>query len=76
MLKALLIVCGVALLAACAGNPAQVSAADERMCAGYGFRPGTDAYANCRLQMQIQRSDQQEVRRRDILNSIPDAPIR
>ena len=75
MMKALLIVCAVAL-SACAGDPGRVAAADERTCAGYGFRPGTDAYANCRMRLQIQRGDQQEARRRDILNSIPDAPIR
>jgi GTP cyclohydrolase III len=64
------------LLSACAADPARLAAADDQACAGYGFTPGTDAYANCRMRLQMQRGDHQEARRRDILNSIPEAPIR
>ena len=70
------ILLGLLALPACAANPARLAAADEQTCAGYGFRPGTDAYANCRMQLHMQRGDQQEARRRDILNSIPNSPIR
>lgn len=30
---------------------------DDQHCTGYGFKPGTDAFANCKLQMQISRQN-------------------
>jgi hypothetical protein len=36
----------LALLAACASD-ADFRRADEASCAGYGFTPGTDAFASC-----------------------------
>jgi hypothetical protein len=43
-------------------DPAQVRAqqhaADEQQCAGYGFQPGTDAYANCMMKQSDRREDQ------------------
>ena len=43
-----------ALLAGCA-SPAEVAAADRQTCAGYGFAPGTDAFANCMMQADARR---------------------
>lgn len=34
------------LLAACA-NPEELARQDRETCVGYGFTPGTDAFANC-----------------------------
>ena len=28
---------------------------DDRICKGYGFEAGTDGYANCRMQMNMER---------------------
>jgi len=32
-------------------SPAEVAAQDQDTCANYGFKPGTDAFAQCRLQL-------------------------
>ncbi|WP_408004500.1 hypothetical protein [Pseudorhizobium endolithicum] len=43
-------------LAACQTmSPEERRAADERACAGYGFRPGTDAMAKCLLDLELDR---------------------
>ena len=43
-------------LAACQTmTPEERRAADERTCAGYGFRPGTDAMAQCLLDLELDR---------------------
>nr|CAD6613259.1 hypothetical protein RKHAN_02564 [Rhizobium sp. Khangiran2] len=43
-------------LAACQTmTPEERRAADERACAGYGFRPGTDAMAQCLLDLELDR---------------------
>jgi hypothetical protein len=36
----------LALLASCV-SPEELRREDEATCAGYGFHPGTDAFANC-----------------------------
>jgi len=36
-------------------TPEERRAADERRCAGYGFRPGTDAMAGCLLDLDLDR---------------------
>ncbi len=33
----------------CAGDPAKVARADDEACRGYGIKPGTEAYASCRV---------------------------
>ena len=44
------------LLTACQTmTPEERRAADERTCAGYGFRPGTDAMARCLLDLDLDR---------------------
>lgn len=52
----------VALLAGCSTTPAlqgptpeMIAAADNERCIGYGFKPGTDAYADCRLRIEEAR---------------------
>lgn len=52
------------LLAACA-SPEEIKAADKRTCAGYGFAEGSDAFANCMMQADQHRADQQAARLRD-----------
>jgi len=43
-------------LAACQTmTPEERRAADERTCAGYGFRPKTDAMARCLLDLDLDR---------------------
>jgi hypothetical protein len=43
--------CGVvtSLAGQCAGRLAQREAADDAKCQGYGAKPGTDAYVQCRI---------------------------
>lgn len=45
------------LLAACL-TPAEQKAADSRECEGYGFAPGSDAFANCMMTIANRRADQ------------------
>lgn len=63
-------------LCACAADRTQLTAADSNRCESYGFKPGTDSFAQCMMQADIQRRDHQEQRRRDIINSVPDVPLR
>lgn len=42
-------------LAGCASSPAEIVLEDTESCTGFGFRPGTDAFANCRLQLEENR---------------------
>ena len=53
------------LLAATAGlsacqtmTPEERRAVDQRNCAGYGFRPNTDAMARCLLDLELDRRAQ------------------
>ncbi|GGA89710.1 hypothetical protein GCM10011491_16980 [Brucella endophytica] len=51
--------CGILLTAALAGcttmTPEERRAADIQTCRAYGFRPNTDALANCLLQLDLDR---------------------
>jgi hypothetical protein len=44
-------------LTACV-SPAEQKAADSKQCQGYGFSPGTDAFANCMMTISNRRTDQ------------------
>ena len=44
-----------ALLTACA-SPAEIAARDDATCKGYGFTPGTPAFADCRLRLDEMRN--------------------
>lgn len=50
-----------------ASNPGSThksrEAADDSKCRGYGFRPGTEAYGNCRLQLDQVRTTRAAVNR-------------
>lgn len=51
--------CGLVLIAMLAGcqtmTPEERRAADGQTCRSYGFRPQTDAFANCLLQLELDR---------------------
>jgi hypothetical protein len=51
---------GLLMLTACNADRGRITAADNETCAGYGFKPGTDAFANCRMRLETQRADHQE----------------
>ena len=36
---------GLLMLTACSADRGRITAADNETCAGYGFKPGTDAFA-------------------------------
>jgi hypothetical protein len=47
--------CSLALmLASCASRP-PVAAIDDDKCKNYGFAPGSDAYAQCRMSLDVSR---------------------
>jgi hypothetical protein len=59
------------LLCACGPTPEQQAAAaaaqraeDQNKCNGYGFQPGTDAFAHCMMTTATQREAQQAADRR------------
>lgn len=55
----LLSLAALTLLAGCQTmTPQERRAADERTCAGYGFRPNTDAMARCLLDLDLDRRAQ------------------
>lgn len=68
-------ICLLALLGGCASR-AEIAADHHERCIGYGFRQGTEAYANCRLQADTQRRDHREQRRQAIIDSVPDYEFR
>lgn len=56
------------MLGACeTTSPAQQRAADEARCRSYGFRRGTDAFAKCLLDVDLDRSADRRARRDDLL---------
>lgn len=56
MLRYMLLAFPVLLLAACV-SPQEQQAMDQEQCSSFGFRPGTDAFANCMMQQSAQRAD-------------------
>jgi hypothetical protein len=65
MKRLLIVLCGLAL-SGCNSGPATVTeiAAIQRQCDVYGFRPGTDAYSSCMLQLDQNRIASATERRR------------
>lgn len=56
-----------AMLAGCSTmgmSPAQIAQADQNKCLGYGFKVNTDAYAQCRLQLDAERAEDNRSRKR------------
>ena len=46
------------MLCSCGPTPEEQRAMDQQSCAGFGFQPGTDAFANCMMQTSQQRAAQ------------------
>ncbi|WP_131818941.1 hypothetical protein [Rhizobium sp. LCM 4573] len=44
------------------------SSKNEARCAGFGFEEGTDAFANCMMQLSIRQGDQQPPDRDTLVN--------
>jgi hypothetical protein len=55
VLLPLILVAAAALSGCQTMTPEERRAVDERTCAGYGFRPGTDAMARCLLDIDLDR---------------------
>lgn len=62
-MKKLLPFCALLVLAACA-SPEQLAERkrlqdeqDFNTCVSYGFRPGSEAFGNCRLQLDLSRRE-------------------
>jgi hypothetical protein len=64
---ALEIALGLALGACETTSPAQQRAADEARCKSYGFRRGSDAFAKCLQDIDLDRSADRRSRRDDVL---------
>ena len=63
-MKKIVLLVGVSvILAGCQTTSPEVLLANQNAaCAGYGFKPGTDGFANCMMQMD--RDEQADYRRR------------
>ncbi|WP_404286845.1 hypothetical protein ACD578_17070 [Microvirga sp. RSM25] len=56
-------VSGAFLLAACTTTtPADRRRADEAQCRSYGFRPGTNAFSHCLLDLDLNRAADRRAR--------------
>lgn len=54
--RAMAIAAGTILLAGCTTmTPAERRAANEQICADYGFRKGSESFANCLLRLDLAR---------------------
>jgi hypothetical protein len=54
----------VVLLAGCGPSPEEQHAMDQQKCAGFGFAPGSDAFAHCMMTVNQQREAQDAADRR------------
>ena len=64
--KLLMAAAAALLVGACnATSPAEQRASDEARCRSYGFRPATDAYSKCLLQVDLDRSADRRAARYD-----------
>ncbi|MCK8788071.1 hypothetical protein M0638_27320 [Roseomonas sp. NAR14] len=54
----------LALLAACGPTAEELRAMDTQRCAGFGFAPGTDGFANCLMSATQQREAEAAADRR------------
>lgn len=46
-------------------SPEQQRTADQARCAGYGYQPGTDAFANCMMKVDTRRQDRADAKAQD-----------
>lgn len=66
-MRTLLVAATALMLAGCSSlgaSPAQIAQADQNKCLGYGFKLGTDAYAQCRQQLDLERQADNRDRRK------------
>lgn len=49
-MKEILIITFLVALSSCTNEPTQTV---EQQCAGYGFKPGTDGFANCLMEKDL-----------------------
>jgi hypothetical protein len=54
-----LVLAPLVLMAGCGPSPEEQRAMDQQSCAGYGFPPGSDAFATCMMKTAQQRAAQQ-----------------
>lgn len=60
-------VCTALMLAGCSTTTPEQRVADHQSsCASYGFRPGTEGYANCMMRMDMAAKAEDRDRRRRI----------
>lgn len=71
-MKLLIIVAATGLiLAGCATTtPEERTASAQGSCVGYGFQPGTDGFASCMMQMDLQAQETDYRRRQAIANGL------
>jgi hypothetical protein len=54
----------ILLLAGCGPSPEEQHAMDQQKCDGFGFPPGSDAFANCMMKVTQQREADQAANQR------------
>jgi hypothetical protein len=60
MVRIVLVVATAVALSGCAGSESATQAtfrADDAKCKGLGAKPGTDAYVQCRLAIDLQKAN-------------------
>lgn len=74
----IMVLVSLPLLAGCSTmgmTPQQVAAADASQCEGYGFKLGTDAHAQCLMQVDQSRTDRAFQRRQAFKASLQDDDV-
>lgn len=64
--RRVLLCAAVFTLAGCAVDPERQIAMDRAQCREYGMRPGTDAFANCRMTLDVERKRERSRRLDDV----------
>lgn len=62
----------VALCGCSTTTPAERYALNQNTCAGYGFKPNTDAYSTCMMQMDLEAKADDRRRRLAIADALSD----
>ncbi|AXE31538.1 hypothetical protein DK842_17515 [Chromobacterium phragmitis] len=65
---------GAPILAACA-SPEEIRAMDQRACSGYGFKPGTDTYANCMMKQADKRDQDMRANMQNMSHPAAQQPV-
>jgi hypothetical protein len=67
-----------ALLAGCASSAEQLAQRNNERCAARGLQPNTDAFSDCVVALETERTVRMESRRRDMMerSNIPPAATR